>query len=293
MFKTRCFILDVKLNSLIIYLGCCAAAHRVPLGLIELRDHVAKYLEPKSLKWDLSTLIISYTNLCSDIKSGNFSNDYYVEASLELDARFEAICLNAPASWQYSTGYLDQKTERCFTSHFDIYPGRHVAQAWNVIRLVRILLNEYILENSRAPSKELPDACSPSVARGKIAKLALEICASVPQYVDCFGIARRILQMGENSQHSGVLNMAVNKTAHVHTPAENLACYILIFPLAVAGQSVASPKGLKSWIINELRYMANHFDIRNAEVVARILEGGAMTNPWDVYALLGSYAFVA
>jgi hypothetical protein len=201
--------------------------------------------------------------------------------------------LNTPEAWRYSTRYLDQKTEHCFTSYFDIYPGRHVTQAWNVIRLVRILLNEFILENSRDPPQGLPEACSPKETEGKIATLALEICASVPQYVDCLGVARDKLPVTELSQHSGILGGGMNRTAHVHTPADNLACYTLIFPLAIAARSTASPDGLKSWAIKELSYMASHFYIRNAEVIAQILERGGLVNAWDLYAMLGSYAFVA
>jgi hypothetical protein len=39
--------------------------------------------------------------------------------------------------------------------------------------------------------------------------------------------------------------------------------------------------------------MASAMGIRNAEVVARLLEAGERLNPWKVYALLGSYAFAA
>lgn len=262
--------------------------------MLELRDHIAKQFEPKSLKWDLSTLAISYADLRSDIKSGNFSNDHCLYACVELDAKFETLSLNAPESWQYRTRILDQKTDRCFTSYFDCYPGRHITQAWNVIRLVRILLNEFIIENGRDPrSGVIPDASSPIVARGKIVTLAYEICASVPQYVDCFGIARDILPKMEDSKGDGIIDMALDQAAHTYTPADNLACYSLIFPLSVAARSEASPKALRSWVVNELHYMASHFYIRNAEVVAQIIERGPQTKPWDIYTLLGSYAFVA
>jgi len=39
--------------------------------------------------------------------------------------------------------------------------------------------------------------------------------------------------------------------------------------------------------------MGNHFGIRNAELVGQILERGENLNPWAIYALIGSYAFVA
>lgn len=238
--------------------------------------------------------MISYTNLRSDTKSGKFSKDDCMDAYVELDAKFEALSLGVPEEWQYSTRFLDQKTDRCFSTYFDCYPGRHVTQAWNVIRMVRILLNEFIVENGRdPPCGFVPDASSPMVARGKIVTLGYEICASVPQYVDCLGIARDILQMKMDLKVDGTQDMALHQAAHSHTPAENLACYTLIFPLSVAARSEASPKAIKSWVLKELHYMASHFYIRNAEAVAQIIERGTKSNPWDIYTLLGSYAFVA
>ena len=236
--------------------------------------------------------MMSYANLRSDMKSCNFSNDYYLEACLNLDAQFVAISHSAAESWQYSTRFLDQMTERCYTSYLNIDPGYHVTQAWNVIRLARILLNEFILENGRDPP-EGPEGGSSRMAQRKIAACAFDICASLPQYADCLGLARGVPSTHEDSENSEVLNRALDRAGHEHTPAQNMACYTLIFPLVVAGQSKGSPKALKSWIIKELHYMASHFCIRNAEIVAQILERGVHVNPWDVYVLLGSYAFVA
>ena len=231
--------------------------------------------------------MISFANLRSDIKSGKFSNDYCLEACLNIDGQLEAISHCAAESWQFSTRFLDQKTERSYTSYLDIYPEYYVTQAWNVIRLARILLNEFILENGR-DRPEGPEGCSPRVAQDKIAACAFDICASVPQYVDCLGLTRE-----NDSENPEILDSDLHRAGHTHTPAKNLACYTLIFPLVVAGHSKGSPKALKSWIIKELHYMASHFSIRNAEVVAGIMERGIQFNPWDVYALIGSYAFVA
>jgi hypothetical protein len=39
--------------------------------------------------------------------------------------------------------------------------------------------------------------------------------------------------------------------------------------------------------------MGSHFNIGNAEAVAQTLEGQTDARPWDMYAMLGSYAFNA
>jgi hypothetical protein len=52
---------------------------------------------------------------------------------------------------------------------------------------------------------------------------------------------------------------------------------------------------VRPWVIKKSCYMGNlsHFNIRNAEAVAQTLEGKTDACPWDVYAMLGSYAFNA
>lgn len=61
----------------------------------------------------------------------------------------------------------------------------------------------------------------------------------------------------------------------------------------VAARSLVAPPSLKEWVIGELYLMADRFQIRNAAIVARILERGEERDPWTVYAMLGSYAFAA
>ena len=65
---------------------------------------------------------------------------------------------------------------------------------------------------------------------------------------------------------------------HFHTPNHQLDCYALIFPLYVAAKSNAIPD-MRPWIIKNLYYMSTHFHIRNAELVARILEQETDVDP--------------
>ena len=50
---------------------------------------------------------------------------------------------------------------------------------------------------------------------------------------------------------------------------------------------------MKPWVIKNFHYMSIHFHIRNAELVARILEQETDVGLWNLYAMLGSYAFVS
>ncbi|KAH8651818.1 hypothetical protein BGZ60DRAFT_184857 [Tricladium varicosporioides] len=116
-----------------------------------------------------------------------------------------------------------------------------------------------------------------------IATQAREVCASAPQYIDCSNVSSC---HGENQHH--------------HTPQHLLDVYTLMFPLYVAATSDPT---IKWWVTEQLRYVREHFGIRNAGLVTTVLEGGEIGNQaieedergniWGVYRALGSYAFAS
>jgi hypothetical protein len=70
-------------------------------------------------------------------------------------------------------------------------------------------------------------------------------------------------------------------------------CYTLLFPFYVAALSASPETGIREWVIQRLRSMATNSGVKNAVVVAEMLERRDGTSPWSVYAILGSYAFAA
>jgi hypothetical protein len=259
-----------------------------PDELHTVRDHVANNLNYEDHTLQVSDLTIEYARLRNDFRSGTLSDDEYVRASQELDLKLEALDHNIPLAWQYSTTVVDVKSDRIFNLHFDTYPHRNICYARNFLRVCRILLNETLVEGYLGSSdgeKYLPLVGS---AFDNIALLAEEICASVPQYTDCDGPARRGRSISEHSEPFDH-NPSVD---HSHTLHHQAECHSLIWPLYAAGRSKAGPD-VRSWVIKQLHYIGSHFSIRNAEIVAQILEGETDVCAWDVYAMLGSYAFNA
>ena len=271
-------------------ISCVASGSAVPEDLIAIRAYAGKHLNVQDPKWRLSDLMVLYANLRSSSQKGILSYDECIAVSVELDRKLKVLDLDMPPSWQYSTTFLSQKSERVFDLHFDSYPDRNVTQARNVLRLVRILLNESLIELYLPLNEDEKNVSFLNMAHKNIEKLAGEICASVTQYVDCDGAARTRLSASEKPEDS---DRGIDETSHPHTPNHKMDCYTLIFPLYVAGRSKAAANSVRPWVIRQLYYVSNHFYIRNAELVAQILEMGTDVSPWEVYAMLGSYALAA
>ena len=115
-----------------------------------------------------------------------------------------------------------------------------------------------------------------------------------------------------------LITPTVKRGSHAHSPRHVTDCHILLWPMYAAGRAKinfnahdsdavdfdgvsggdvgsGSEKGeVKAWILKEFKYMADHFGLRNAEIVRGILEDGESDmDAWEVYGVLGGYAFNA
>ena len=267
--------------------SCVASDSPVPNNLNAIEVHIGNRLSVKNPMLRLSNLMVQYANLRCEIRKGILSTSECTELSLKLDGHIQALDRELPAFWQYSTISLELKSERAFDLHFHFYSNPMICQARNVFRIMRIILNESLIQHVLVSPTSNRDLALTTFAHDNIQISAGEICASVPQYMDCDGAARHRLPPSEKSDFCVD---HILPRGHSHSPDHQLDCYTLIFPLYVAARSKAVPD-MKPWIIKNLHHMSTHFHIRNAELVARILEQETDVDPWEVYAMLGSYAF--
>ena len=290
------FTILVRLSTHYI-VGCVASGSQVPDILNAIQAYIGKRLNAQDPMLRLSNLMIQYANLRSKTRRAILSYDEYIRLSLELDGKMQALDLELPLSWQYTTILLDHTSDRTFDLHFDFYSNPRVCQARNILRVIRIFLNQSLIQHYLASPTSDNYLALVGVAHDSIEMLAGEICACVPQYVDCDDAARQRLPTSEklrlpDQDPDQFLARAPGGADHHHTPDHQLECYTLIFPLYVAGSSKAIPD-VRPWVTKQLHYISSHFHVRNAEVVAQILELETDVNPWKVYAMLGSYAFAS
>ena len=279
--------------SLHYIVGCVASGAPVPEILNIIQTCIGKRLSVQDPTFRLSSLMIEYANFSSEVRRSILSNDEQIKLSIELDRKLQMLDFELPPSWQYTTVPLDHSSDRAFDLHYDFYPNPRVCQARNILRVLRLLLNGFFMENHQSSPTSDEYLSLISVAHNNIEMLAGDICASVPQYVDCDSAARHRLPASAYAlDHRGREAAA---TGHSHSPNHQLECYTLIFPLYIAGRSQTVHPDVKPWIIKQLHYISSHFYIRNAGIVAKMLERGDSdaTNPWEVYAMLGSYAFAS
>ena len=287
------FVILMRLSTHYI-VSCVACGSPVPDIVNAIQAYIGTHLNVQDPMLRLTNLMVEYANLCSEVRRDILSNEEYIELSMELDGEIRALDIELPPSWQYTTIPLDQTSDRTFNLHFDSYSNPRVCQARNLLRVIRIILNEFAVQHYLASPPSDKYLLLLGSAHDNIEMLAGEICACVPQYVDCDNAARhRLPASAKLILEKGAPKYGLGGAVHTHTPNHQLDCYTLIFPLYVAGRSTAVHPNVKSWVLKQLRYISSHFYVRNAEAVAQILERETDVNPWEVYAMLGSYAFAS
>lgn len=285
------FRMLVRLSTNIL-ISCVATDTKVPVELVVLRNRVSEYVDMKDPKWLLTDLMLHYVSLRENIREGQLSDRDVTKSLMKLDAEFVSLAVSSPVAWQGRTVQLHTPTARVFGDYIDTFLDHHITQTRNVNRMVRILLHELLREYSVFAYWEWSSLMSHT--EETISKLVNEICASVPQYTCPELVEDQSVSPSSCSSATSKRDGEDRVTGiRVYTSAEWVRAYTLIFPLYIAGQSVATTQQQKTWIIDQLQFMAGAMGIRNAEVVAKILETGVKMNPWKVYAILGSYAFAA
>ncbi|KAF2494651.1 hypothetical protein BU16DRAFT_44664 [Lophium mytilinum] len=270
-------LLRLSSNSL---MSCLCSDSPVPDELMAIQAHIANHLHTLDPKLRLSEVMVDYGRFRNDAKRGVLSNEEYVRMAMKLDERLLTIDFELPARWDRITTFTECTSDRVFGSHYDTYSDPKICLARNLFRVMRTLVINSLIEHSLAAPEHSQLLAA---ALNNIEILAREICASVPPYVDCNGAVQQ--------RHFASMDIPVH-TGHLHTHDHLIDCYMLIFPLYVAGLSDTVP-GMRSWVIKQLHYISSHFFIRNAQMVAQLLEGEKHVSAWEVYAMLGSYAFVA
>lgn len=256
-------------------ISCVAANAPIPPALTKLRQDIEFFLKPSDPKWQVSGLVMEYTNLRSAIEHGRLSTSEVIVQAHALDNEFQMLAQNLPPSWLHRRVPVAKGSAWILEQYYDVYPDYFTAQTCNVIRIMRILLNDTIRSAYIGMASTDDDQLSNrSVASANqiINTMAREICAAGPQFTGVECGRHRIDEF---------------------SPVRRLHCYTLLFPFYVAGLYASPESMITEWVVCQLRLIADTSGIKNANVVADMLSTSERPPPWAVYAVLGSYAFAA
>jgi hypothetical protein len=201
----------------------------------------------------LSTQISDSSSPC------DFSDSRKVIAcTLEIDNELAAWAATCSPAYRYRTVALEEKSEDLYFDYYHVYSSISIATAWNEYRIIRILVNELLLQHSRKIMQEelesietenLSSFLSQLVQNSAsiTVQLAGDICSSVP------------FCMGFNPKNSQV-------PKRKHFPKAVTGC-LLVWPLYVATRTEFCPE-MRKWAVSRLKRIAEDMGIKLAMAVA-------------------------
>lgn len=172
--------------SLNITICCLTMRRKVPDEVRTIRGHASTFVNTTGMRWDLSGAMIDVADLIAEIHAETLTMEEKMIRCAALDSRLEAIAREARPESAYECFVLPRE-QRSGTLPEDspplyhIYPNRTVAQIWNVLRLIRILLYEELFSHFDTPSHSTTHSPPPPF----ITPTIQQICASVPQTTSC------------------------------------------------------------------------------------------------------------
>jgi hypothetical protein len=291
-----------------VMVSCMQDGTAVPADIIALRSYATNFLDPDDPIWRISQTFIRLVNLYAALKDGTlFEPAAVITAATHIDEECISILTDLAAKMPYQTIYTRDSTlvwafSLLYEEYYHVYDGYRVAQAWNSVRLGRILLNEVIRKyytqafvSSPAAFLSAKHTARFQLATDNIVEMSSQICATVPQFTS--GLPAPWPNDQQESEQAAAypspLSSISSAPASIQppTPLTIASAYSLLFPLFVVAFSPTSPDRQRAWILDRMDFIGRTMQIQHAHTCADVLKLREEINVWDIYAMLGSYVY--
>jgi hypothetical protein len=245
--------------------SCVQRTIAMPSHMIELRDEAAKWMDTSSPAWPLSGIIIDYTIFRAKVRECKIVGPRkIVEGALDIDRRFMDILDKLPPSWKFETKYTDENPELVWNGRYHVYTDFWMAQAWNGLRVYRILLHEAICDQILVASEALTPIFTEEEASTlfeRSTKTLLEmqgdILASVPHHMPTI-VSNRPSSLLEGSR-----------------------AYFILWPLYLAAAMDMTTEEIQRWVAGRLRAIGESVGILHATLLADLVESKTHIKIWE------------
>lgn len=237
--------------------SCVQRSIRIPayvMGLLRDRYCCGIRPEPSAVAY---SAIIELNQLLADIKAGTIADhQYIVLKAMELEQPLADICLQPPLGWAMKT-LFDIDSSIVFDGRYDVCEDIGVSNLMNVIRAMRILTHEAIVESlltiKAASSSNLSPASQATQAQTSARiceQMQLEILASVPQHLG----------------YTTKVDSDYVITDHPSTWPSR--AYALLWPVWICGRITGTSSEARTYCIWTLNEIGQRMGIRQAYALA-------------------------
>jgi hypothetical protein len=305
----RRMMVQVTSNLLI---SCIQRELPLPDYILELREEIRKFVDEAEPAWRVQELMIQFCAFRATFRCGSVSDvRIHLARALELDGEFTTTFSNTPLSWRYETRYTTTDTDHVWNGCYHVYFDYWVAQIWNAMRTCRIMLNEAIRDallqgfSMKPPIfNSIEHTAQFQISTDVLFQLQADILASVPQHVGFTpstpapprtGFPQGITVMNPND--TPLVQLNTKDVPPVFATLDKISSnprmeskplpvlrasggYFLMWPLFLAAIVDVATDESRAWAIGRLRHIGRNMGIRQAFVLAVVLETRAPVRAW-------------
>jgi len=225
---------------------CLTAGEASPPGIKEWSTQVKKAISPEDAHaTDLVYIISRLTDLHASIRSKFLTDaNIIVREALLLDADLEKWEMRLPQSWRYKCERHTEESDVVYQGVLHVYRDFWTARVYNNYRWSRILVNELLIVHmARLGLFSGEDTAQQNKSLAMISSLAVDICCSV-----C----------------SQFHNPSLVKEAKTQGVPALSGCFLLLFPLAIAGSAMGVADDLHDFVIRVLEIIGHGMGVAQA-----------------------------
>lgn len=266
----------------------------LPADLLDLEAEAARYSDTNDPAWRYHAVMMSFTNFWAAWKSQRIRNpEACLAKALDLDWTSQLIFANASPAWDYKTFQTYAHSRIALFGCYHVYPNYMVAQIWNGMRSIRILLNAIIrralLEgfSTKPPLFREPEHTAQfQASTDTLRRLQCDIIASTPQHLG--HLPKQYSPASTKLQGTSAYQFPWSHFERpvIHNPFHRLTSsrdppqlpmirifggYALPLSVYMAGATDVASEVCRSWAIDTLRSIGHEMGTQQAHLLADTL----------------------
>jgi hypothetical protein len=274
---------------------CIQRDQPLPDYIIEGIKEVKTMIPQPEPAFLLQELMAKFIMFRAAIREGTISDLQEIrETALELDgALIDLFTTNLPPEWNYEIVHTNVKADVIWNGCYHIYYDYWISQLWNAMRTMRILAHEIIRGvYLKGFALKPPLFMGPQhtaqfqLSTDTLLEVQADIFATVPQHL---GYVKS--NNYNNDAHLTAGNSITDSTStrfpwsdspplksNEEHDVRMTGPYFLLWPLWLAGVMDVAQKESQDFVAKNLRTMAEKMGIRQANVLAQVLESNSRLN---------------
>lgn len=258
-------------SSLLI--NCVHSSIRVPEHIRDYMEEAMRQTSDPQPGFKVQQVMMHFADLRAGMREGSVKEPSTIlNRALELDGILLGISMETRPGWRYETIITDADSDFIYNGRYHVYYDYWVALMWNVLRTLRIMLNEVIRDALLDGFSAKPPIFTHvnyttqfQLATETLFELQADILAAVPQ---CVG-----------GQIAG--NTRKGPMTASFTPVPMSGASLLMWPLWFVGIMDNTTGGIRKFVTRALHSIGDAQGVQQAHVLADLVQGYSPIQVWN------------